>query len=701
MSNTLPGVSVSLTSVSTALNPQDVTQVPMVVGPASLGTVNQPIRLDNQDDVRTKIGYGPGPELAAECLAAAGGPVFFTRSQITTASVTSTVVKTPANPVGVAIPLPGEIRLAGADKDGNVLFRALVPGVTLTVAVGMSAGFSHSGNDVTLTVTNTTTGTQVAALSLTGVSALIAAPVALGTGASVCGQTLAKTGFDKGSLSVGALAQNVRFKTVIAGSSNANLDASASGSDVTFTLGTDADGQIDPTKNTAALLVSKIAGAPAVAALISASAVGDGTGLVGQQAVFQSLQFGSSGALVLSGTANDRYNLQIQIVRGAAVGGSPAPTLRWAVDELAGTSLTPNWTGETLIPGSGVVALRTSVLDTGLTATLTGTFDAQDAFSATTTAPECGATDLLAGLQAAIDQYATVGPWGFACGPDPVTKATLALIDAKIQTSFGRDFVQSMWGLRDIAAGVPGETESQWENALIADLQGLVTPHGLGSVCAGPFLHDSSYSTAQYRRQAVFAAAARRASIPVHEDLGRVRTGPLSRVLWLYHNEDSSPALAFQRVITLRTYPGKPGAYYITSSPTLADPSDIGYSLVEWVSVACGLARNVYAAAFDVVQDDLEVSAIADKAQGNVAGSLSLLAATSVSAPLNRIANAFLFNAKSDGNPSASAFPIGEEPVTVRRTNDFAQDRTVYCDTGFYVRGIAQYVKIPVAVKVP
>ena len=129
--------------------------------------------------------------------------------------------------------------------------------------------------------------------------------------------------------------------------------------------------------------------------------VGTGAGRIGVKGA-QTFTFGSAGTMTLSGTPNDGYELRVRILRSGTPGGAPAPTMQWAVDTLAGTSLTPSWSSETLIPANGIVALRNAALDTGLTATFSGAQLAQDSYQAFTTAPETGITDLLVGVDAAL-----------------------------------------------------------------------------------------------------------------------------------------------------------------------------------------------------------------------------------------------------------------------------------------------------------
>lgn len=790
----LPGVEIALRSVSETLNPQSLSSIYMVTGPCSAGPLNTPTRLNGLADC-IQFGAGPGIEMAVEIGDTSGWPVFFTRTTTTTVSVIGAVAKTPGAFVAPAQEFFGAVVLPGADHNGSVLFRSLVPGVSLTVVQGLSLGYAASGNDITLTVVAaTTTAANIVALALGAAAGLIAAPVLAGDadGTSLCDGAVAKKSFDDGSviytglcatcylvpgadanggMMYSSMLSGVSVQQVVSGlstpascyrygntlivnlatdgagassgtatalaalvntsddakalqisaaptgtgaghpsaiaataltapqiaqsipnTSSATLAVSTSGSVITVSDATDANKR--PTGTATALL----AALPAyLMYVLSAAKVGSGSTLFGPRSA-AALTTASTGAVALSGTPNDGLNVQIEIVRGGTPGSSPPLTFRWAVDYLAGTSLTPNWSSETLVPVGGVVALKTAAYDTGLTATFTGIFDPLDLFTAYSTTPTSGATDILTAVQSAINAYDEVGPWGAITGPDPVSKATATLLDAKLQAAFGTTFIQGYWNVRGYALAA-NETDSAWQTAIITDFQGFVSAHGLMSIGAGEILHASPLSNFQFRRPLVYAIDARKASIPMHESLMRKKSGPLKNVLYIFHNEGKQTGLWTQRFITARTYPRNPGAYYITSSSTMADPSDAGFTTVQWVATACDLARTLFTPAQNLVGDGLEFMGAADT--GAVAGALTQQAVSSVEGPLNKLASDLLFTAKTDNKKSASPMPVGQKVVNVSRMNDYGNDRTVNITAGFYPLGETQFVKIGVSVIVP
>lgn len=701
----LAKVNTNLRSSAPAPNPQDLSAIAMVIGPAAAG-VTTPKQVISLADL-AEFGVGSGPEMAAEILTAAGGPVYFTRSETTTAPTTGAVSKTPGNATGVAYPLYGGLVLTGADLNGNVYFRAVDPDATLTVVNGGSNGYAvaNGTKDVTLTVTNSATGTDIAALALGAAAGILATPVALGTGASVVGQSLAKTALSKGGLNLTPKDQGVRFKTAVAGSNDAALSvAVANGTkDITITLGTTAGGQVSPVKNTGTLVKAALDGAPAVAALLTTGLQGDGTGMVGQAGGFVALQFGSTAALSLAGDATDDLNLKIEIVRGGALNASPAPTLRWSVDTLAGTSLTPNWSSETLIPSNGIVALKNGQIDTGLTATITGVLDKGDTWTAATTGPQSSTTAVLAAADMAIAEARF--SWGFVTSPVAFNKSAAALMHAKCEAArtAGTRYVQALLNVRDIDLA-NSETAGAWRNAVEADYQGFVSARGIVTVCGGAILHASPLTGRQYRRPAVFAAAARKASVPIHENLGRVGRGPLARVLYLFHDESLNPQLHAARIVCPRTYPARPGFFYLCKAQTMADPTapdDRGYGLYERVSIALSIARIGAGVALDYLLDSLAGEVQANPQQGAVAGALTLSDATAIESKINTAVETFVFGSKTDGKASASPLPVGQKMVKVRRDNNFVNDGVINLDCAYIPLGLAETVNLTVTVTIP
>lgn len=794
----LPSVKTRLTSSAPAPNVQDLSAIAHVVGPSSTGPIDVPTRINSFNDLLA-FGYGPGPEQVADIVSVAGFPVFFTRSTTTTPGAVVGAVTKQSGSAGAAKDFFGAILLAGADFNGDLLFQSIQEGVTLTLAVAGAEAYSVVGKDVTITVTNASTGTTIQALALGAAAPFLAQPVKTGTGASICGQVLAKTAFDPGTIlytakGAGCLSvaggdanggviylstqSGVSVTQIIAGL-NTPLSVARLGNELVVNLATDGAGVSASTAadvvkavtasadakylgitaqatgtglgltaavgattlaavhvahvmagnnttlsavltgstltvngatnahaegtSTATQVLAAVVANPDALFVLSAALLGDGTGKAGPHATF-ALLYGNTGAVTLSGTPNDLYWVQLKIIRGGTIGVAPFPTLQWAVDYLAGTFTTPLWSGVTLIPANGIVALKDGLLDTGLVATFTGILEALDLFLATTTPPKSEIADVAAGIDAAITQ--TNFAWGFLTGPDSTSRAEATIIDGKVQATFtaGVRDVQALWNVRGRGEGVPGETNAQFQTAILADFLGFVSTRGFESMAAYEILHESPYTLRQYRRPVVFAAATRKASTPIHENFGKVGSGPLRNVLMLFDDEQQTPGLFDQRFIAPITYPQRPGFMYLAGSPTMADtvaPADAGYTLYERTAIALQLCRIASATALQYLNDSLPGTAAADPSSGAVAGAIDIGAAGDIESRCGQAVRTFLFAVKSDSKASASPLPPNQKYVKVRRDNDFLNDRTIYMDVTWIPLGLAQQITITVNTTIP
>jgi hypothetical protein len=131
-----------------------------------------------------------------------------------------------------------------------------------------------------------------------------------------------------------------------------------------------------------------------------------------------------------------------------------------------------------------------------------------------------------------------------------------------------------------------GESEAQWEAALIADFVNFSSLRV--EVCAGA-ADIFSQATQRYNRRNIGSlVAARTALVPIHEDLGNVQRGSLPDILLrqpngqpgVFHDEYTSPSLDAERFTTIRTIPGIQG-YYITNGRLMA-PNGSDFTYVQY-----------------------------------------------------------------------------------------------------------------------
>lgn len=703
----LPDINVVLRRSTVSANPQDLAALPLVTGPSSKGTLNVPQTFMSLSQILDGAGSGPGPELAGAILGVAGGPVVFCPSDKTTLGTAGSVTKTdPAAAVGTPFTLYGGVIVPGADANGRTFIRAKADGVTVTVVKGADGDTllaSAAGSAVTIRTAAaagavTTTGADLAAYVLPGpVAALIEQPVSYGTGASLIA-VMAVTALD-GKIVVTPKRQGVKLKFSTFTGNDTTLSAAVTNTtEITVTPGTNTDSQPVLAKDSATQLkaaIDAVAGALVTVTLGTGGARMSGIGAAYAAAAFTDLVFGSTGTMTVAGDPNDRYDFRVETMRAGTVGGATNPTIRWSADNAA------SWTGEILVPAGGVIELKDSLLDTGCTITLAQTLAKGDLWSFATTPPESDATATAAAIEGAVGD--TAKQWGFATSPDSFDKAGVVVLDAKLQTHWKKRFAQGMFSVRDIGDGVLNETEIQWMDAVSNDFAGFVSggnanteAGGLTAVLAAPVRHVSPLSGRQFRRNGTFAAAPRRASIPVHEDLGAVKSGPIRNVVAIYHDEYVRPQLDAQRFITARTYDARPGQFFLTGSPTMADTANVAYSLYEWVSVSLSLARVAKEAAFPFLNDVLQAIAVPDQATGAPAGALTAAEASSIEAQIAAPLLKFLFKVKTDGKVSASSYTGGKRPVIVLRNYNYLQTREIRMEVEWTPLGVAKSILIGV-----
>jgi len=326
-----PGVTVSLSAEGSSQAVQSIANRIHVIGPGSAGPLNTPVAKTRLSNLAVN-GYGPGPSLAAEVISAAqsnpvesGLPVYYTRSATSTPSTLGTITKAPKT-LGTAVSAFGQIKLAGADANGDLYWLALQAGVSLTVQVGGALGYAIVNKAVALTIPLATTANAVKAY-WDGIPALLALATIdpQGTGLSNAGTVLATTLFDAGLLTFTGLDNGYSVEIIVAGNNTA-LSNSYTGVDsktLTINLATDATGEATSTANAVLAdieleIVGKI------------SATSGGTGLAGPKTV-TALPFGSSAAVTGSGTPTDRYLVQVKCVRSGALG---AAGVKFALDEV-------------------------------------------------------------------------------------------------------------------------------------------------------------------------------------------------------------------------------------------------------------------------------------------------------------------------------------------------------------------------------
>ncbi len=554
--------------------------------------------------------------------------------------------------------------------------------------------------------TSTAAQVQTAILAEPTAAALVT-PTAVGSGAGKAG-ALAAVQLDAGAVTYTALTQTpTTVAQVVAGNSTALSVPVVTGGAVIVNVGTDSAGL---PVSTPVQIAAAIAARPSAAALVLATG---GAGKAGPKAT-TALQFGSTGSVTVSGTGTDQGSFILEILTPGTVGSSPAPAFKWSAD--GGNT----YSSRTLIPADGIVALRDGNLDTGLTVTfaVASTFEEGDIEEFTCDKPVVASADLLAALDAVI--LDTSRKFGYVTSPTAVSRTVATQIDTKLQAVKTVRYLRGMFNTRAIAEGVPSETEALWIDSINAEWSGFVSVDGLIWRCDGYFSHISGYSERVYgaagglSRPNVIAAAARRSLQAMHQSLAETAMGPLPRIHYqtdptsghvldpgITHDEDKHPGLDDERGITFRTFKQRSdGEIYITRSPTMADPSDVGHSLVMYVNVLMEAARVAADAAFPFIEKPNEGIPIAESAL-IPAGAISRGDANRMESVVGGAVEALIFKPKSDNSKSASPLAPGEKTITVQRNNDYIADGFLDLELRIRPLGYSKDILIGVTLELP
>lgn len=591
-------------------------------------------------------------------------------------------------------------------NNGAMELQALAAGVTVTFNLPTTANQALSvpvvtGTSVIVNLatdadklpTSTAADVEAAILAQATAAALVT-PTAGGTGLGLA-SALAVVSLDDGAVIYTPLTQTpTTIEHVVSGSSTALSVPPVVGNHVIVNVETDSAGW--PISTPAAIAAAILAESTA-AALVSAAAGGTGLGKAGE-AVQTALQYGSTGALSVSGTSHDQHTIGVRITAGGTVGATGI-AYEWTADNWVTTSSPKQ------LPTSGIIStLRDSKLDTNLVLTFTGVLETDDEWLFTAPKPVVAFAD----LQTAVDAIKILTSYKLGQLSTPVaqTRTQIGLIDATLQAVRNRMWLRYIAPTRDLNTG---ETAAQYVAAIANDFIGFESEKGLSKAVAGSFSHMSTYTGRNYRRSAVFQYVARRCGLAVHQDPMEKELGGLPNIRYQVDNQgvvtdpginyDAYPvgALPSARIIAMRTWPGEPGVFYFNNSPTLADAADLAYGRVPYTDVIYECAR--------IAQSVLSLTigksyrAIAQAESDLIpAGALEAEDAALIDNDVNEAVEAYLYSIKTDGNTSAGEMPPGLRPYVTRRDYSYAASdpKTVKGRLRIPLRGINELVELDV-----
>lgn len=487
------------------------------------------------------------------------------------------------------------------------------------------------------------------------------------------------------SILVTAKAQGLSIQLVAGVGNDVPYSHTFAAGALVVTLSTGGGGAINATPAT---LKTYLDGVVAVAAAFTFAAGGTGLGtmvIAGTTAI----PFGSTAKLVVSSDVPvNRFDVVVRCIRGGAVAGTPLPTMQFSLD-AGDDQKGGSWSPEKVIPSSGIVALNDSKITSGLSVTFTGTLEAGDLWRFTTVAPVSDATGITDAQQAALNDQTRL--FGFFGIENPVDSSMEIAIDTVLQNADDAPMYKWLYAILRSRDQNAGEAASTWRDAINNDFNGVspvTSAQGRTWLCSGAYRRWSSYTRRWYRSGPVYAAVRRRVSRPVHEDLGRRKTGALDDALSLYHDETLNASFSNNRQITM--YTG--GGIFFTKTQTLA-PADSRYNRGPVVAVAMQLSKICCDVGRTLILDSL----VADPKTGAIADEEARAIESLMEAPMR----GFLFSQKKDGKISASPPSADQKMVVVLQNYNYLDTNELRIEAAWIPVGYNDAVKIGLTLQIP
>lgn len=361
----------------------------------------------------------------------------------------------------------------------------------------------------------------------------------------------------------------------------------------------------------------------------------------------------------------DTYNCVVSITTGGALG-----TMQFTYSLDGGI----NTIGPILSAGSGNYVIA----DAGIMLTFAGTSTAGDYFTFTTAAASYSSSDLANAWNAVITDPRTFGLAHIVGAAASVGAA--ATLMAAVETLLDNAAV----AYRYIRAflEVPSDTDANTLAAFAASAATRV------AACAGYAYTTGALKPWVLPRNSAWHASARASGVPLKEDLGRVRSGPLKQIPGslpaaigipanakpLLRDEQVTPGLDGGRFLTLRTIAGRTG-FYITN-PNLMAPVGSDFKWLQYgrvIDVGAGALRN---SALDYLNDSVLT---------NPDGTIQDVSANA----MEKICEAGVRNAFQQGS-------VSQLYVTVDRTNSVQQTSQVNVALRIRPVGYAKFLALDV-----
>jgi hypothetical protein len=291
-----------------------------------------------------------------------------------------------------------------------------------------------------------------------------------------------------------------------------------------------------------------------------------------------------------SSPVDSYYGAKVVITLGGANG-----TMRFTYS-LDGTD--GSMSAEIVSSGGGTYA----VPNTGIVFTFTGTQTAGDLWTFNSAGPTYSTTDRAAALTALQTTYLSSALYSMATFIGSVaSSAAFATEVAALETSAGTLFnngvyVRFFQGGPTVGSILPNAgsvtvDSADTDSVVIAARQGMSADNVVP--CAGDWSMTSPVTGLVFRRNAVWAAAARAADVEASQNLGAVASGGVSSAVALYRDENATPGFDAAGLTCLRTLGGGSTVVYITDAHTATLSTSDYYPLTNArvVDRACVIVR--------------------------------------------------------------------------------------------------------------
>jgi hypothetical protein len=362
--------------------------------------------------------------------------------------------------------------------------------------------------------------------------------------------------------------------------------------------------------------------------------------------------------VTVAGTAKDTYSAAVSIVASGTLG---AGRFRYSLD-VGPDGEARSWSDQLLIPSGGTYV----VPGTGLTLTFVAGagptfFEAGDRHSFITTAASYAAGDLTAAFNTIDEQIGSrTFEMVFLAGKH-ATASAAATLAAALATALGNLEAIGIYARAIMDAGNdnPAATQSGW--AAFADTRVACVFGDAGVISANPIS-----GRGVPRVPALNPFAVRAAETNLSENPGRKASGALRGVVYITHDERVKKSFnAVDRITTLRTDRGEPGAYVTNGLLKSAPGSD--YKYWAWGRVIDRITRIVYRE-----QDKFTLSDLKVKNDGT--GYLTEQSAQRVEKTVRR---ALDVGVRKELNAEGEAGHVSALAYTVKRDHDFLSTQTL------------------------